>query len=284
MILIDFTSDESLNALRKAIGAPLIPWDSSSTWDFLDPLKLRAQLEATGEIEVPLSDLSLQKDGTFEIFGKKVLIYIRDQVAGGSYKFHIANCSTLRKAQQIGRYDRYVVSIRTDGKFKVVEIFGGGSWREERDDVKLQVCRNCLHHLDYQEYRSRYHQRDRIQSKFTVENFFAVYKNTKIIQPKYTDATAPINAYTSDWPAISEAARSKSRYRCEGCNLDYSSRHLRKFLQVHHRSGVKYDNSSTNLEVLCIGCHAEEPAHQHMKSLPDYREWKVLFGDPQAFR
>jgi hypothetical protein len=45
---------------------------------------------------------------------------------------------------------------------------------------------------------------------------------------------------------------------------------------VHHINGLKSDDSPENLRVLCIGCHAEQPSHGHMRSMPDYRSYRRI--------
>jgi len=71
---------------------------------------------------------------------------------------------------------------------------------------------------------------------------------------------------------ISAEVKRKRRYICGSCTrtLDGSNS---KYLHVHHKNGIKSDNSGSNLEVLCIGCHAEEPMHGHMKLLPECIEY-----------
>jgi len=41
---------------------------------------------------------------------------------------------------------------------------------------------------------------------------------------------------------------------------------------------LKYDNNDENLEVLCIGCHAEQVQHAHLKRTPDYQEFIRRFA------
>ncbi len=42
-------------------------------------------------------------------------------------------------------------------------------------------------------------------------------------------------------------------------------------------NSLQYNNSTSNLKVLCIGCHAEEHNHQHMKNLPGYKEFLTKY-------
>jgi len=44
-----------------------------------------------------------------------------------------------------------------------------------------------------------------------------------------------------------------------------------KYLHVHHRNGQKNDNRDSNLAVMCVACHAEQPMRGHMKFTPDYK-------------
>ncbi len=65
--------------------------------------------------------------------------------------------------------------------------------------------------------------------------------------------------YQSDgWRHLSSEYRSKTDWKCEGCDLDLNEDH--KFLDVHHLQGKKH-NTPTGLVALCIGCHNEQPGH-----------------------
>jgi hypothetical protein len=41
---------------------------------------------------------------------------------------------------------------------------------------------------------------------------------------------------------------------------------------------MKNENDRQNLQVLCLGCHADEPQHAHLKKLAEYREFERKFG------
>lgn len=51
-----------------------------------------------------------------------------------------------------------------------------------------------------------------------------------------------------------------------------------KFLHVLYRNGQEYDNRDSDLEVLCIGFHAEERMHEHMKNLPECRKYMERYS------
>lgn len=175
MNLIDFTNHPALNALRDKMNALLVVnWETSS-WTGVDAEGLLRRLNSLEGIEVDINEIIPSKNGTFEYKGQKVLVYIRDQYfnfrhRGGGYKFHIANCDTMKKAFQTGRQDRYVVSTRTDGRF-LVNVRKHSSKIEE-----LRVCKNCLLKLHYKGYN---HPKGRsIYEKFSLSEFFQQYGGT----------------------------------------------------------------------------------------------------------
>jgi len=41
---------------------------------------------------------------------------------------------------------------------------------------------------------------------------------------------------------------------------------------------MKNENFKGNLQVLCLGCHANQPQHGRLKKLPEYRVFLRRFG------
>ncbi|HMX99832.1 MAG TPA: SNF2-related protein [Agitococcus sp.] len=82
--------------------------------------------------------------------------------------------------------------------------------------------------------------------------------------------------YTPDWEVVSRNTRQQYDWICQDCGLDFKDSTLRKFLHVHHVNGRKHENHATNLKVLCIRCHAEQPNHQHMCNHQDYLDFIQL--------
>ena len=65
-------------------------------------------------------------------------------------------------------------------------------------------------------------------------------------------------------------------FKCDNCQIKLDGAH-RKYLHVHHKNGLKNDNSKSNLEVLCIRCHANQPYHAHLKGGHDYKDFADIF-------
>ncbi|MDE0316508.1 MAG: hypothetical protein OXM61_16600 [Candidatus Poribacteria bacterium] len=113
------------------------------------------KLETIG-IVAPLDKIELDDDGTLVYKERKVVVYIRDQYAYGDdpeqlYKFHVADCSTLKQMREQNRYERYVIATRTDGKF-IVKFPDIGGFRDKGVERRLYVCKNCLSYLNYGDY------------------------------------------------------------------------------------------------------------------------------------
>lgn len=99
-------------------------------------------------------------------------------------------------------------------------------------------------------------------------------KMTQAPKPIHTDITGPINDYPPDWKQIADKYKEDQGWQCEACYLDLDNQ--KSFLHVHHKNGLKYDNDPENHLALCIACHADEPQHQHLKSLSDYEECRRM--------
>ena len=79
-------------------------------------------------IEIDLAEVEVGAGQLLTYKGEQVILYIKD--TGSSYwtlknepekskRFHISDCQTLVNMRGAGRYERYVVTNRTDGLFLV---------------------------------------------------------------------------------------------------------------------------------------------------------------------
>ena len=189
----------------------------------------------------------------------------------------MANCATIKKQVENQRYDRYVASIKTNGDFKINIRTDRNAVREE--EWQLQVCKNCLEALSYKGYCQRHNaaQKDNAVTSFSIEEFFQKYAFQNIIQPKHTDVTSPLDIYTKDWQKVSKDYKRRKKHICENKDCRLNLKDYPSFLHVHHISGHKANNRDENLKALCLGCHAKEYQHGHLKSGEDYQKFIRAF-------
>jgi hypothetical protein len=283
MTLPNFIEFEPFNRLRRLMNAPLP--DNFSSGYVINPLTRSDLDKALEGIEgVTIEDIGHVQplpDGTLAYQDRRIILYIRDNrvFAGKSIKlpkFHMANCSTLFQMWRRGRFGRYVISTRTDGRFRINIMDGSGN---ESSIIKLEVCKLCLEHLHYEGYRQGTRRRDKeIYNTFTLQEYFTAYpKNQITTLPLHTDHTAPLDEYGNGFREASQRYRAGNGWRCQNCRMDLSHPSHRKYLHTHHLNAQKSDDRRENHRALCIRCHAEEPMHAHLKNSPDYREFSRIY-------
>jgi hypothetical protein len=275
MKLTDFSGFEPLNSLKDKMG---IPRDSFGDLTVMIEAGRLSELElekltSQDGLEISLDDLRVLDDGTLAYKNSRVLLYIRDVAVYGGYesrpRYHVSNCSTLVGMREKKRFsNRYVVSTRMDGEFNL-NFISGGVARSEL--YRLCVCQNCLGELSFNGFLQNWRKRQRLAAveAFTLEDFFSQFpRSLHTENPKYNSDNAPLNIYSDDFGEISVKAKVAANWKCQKCHADLSSG--KKFLHTHHKDSAKFHNNADNLRVLCYGCHADEPGHQHMKSHPAY--------------
>lgn len=272
--LINFLDNAEFNMLRFDMNAPLIPSFTSRKINLIDEDFVRRLGKEGIDID-DFSQIKQESDGTLSYKNKRVLVYIRDIKEYNEQqslpKFHLSFCSTLEAMTQANRFGRYVVYNGEEAKFSV--NFIGPPIRSAIKN--LDVCKNCLALLQWNNYSARDSQqfKNAIVKDFKLSDFFAKYpKDLLSIIPTHTADTAPINDYSDDWGMISEKIKQARGYKCESCGLKLTG-NRRKFLHAHHKDGNKANNKSHNIEILCIGCHSNEPMHGHMKATVQYKDF-----------
>jgi len=295
MTLPDFLEFEPFNRLRRLMNATLPSGFSSGVpTKHLTHNDLDKALEGIEGLTVDdISDIKDVSDGTLAYKDRRVLLYIRDRRTSSGYdpldnlpEFHIANCKTLEEMIAHGHFEtKYVISTRTDGKFKMNFIYEFG--KRDSTICELKVCRNCLVRLSYKMYKQMDNKaRKEIYVNFHLDEYFTIYpKNQVATLPLHTNDTAPVNDYAVGFRETSTRYRSENGWRCENrtCGVDLRDPAHQKYLHTHHINGQKYDDRTENHKALCIRCHAEEPMHAHLKNSPHYREFmKIYFRLLQA--
>lgn len=272
MKLTNFYEFEPLNLVKAKMGIPRSVYgDLTVKIDAgrLTELELEKLASADG-IEVSVEDITFLSDGTLAYKNSRVILYIRDVTVYKNQeiqpRFHLANCATLKKMREDNRFDRYVVSTNTNGRFKINVIDTG---TVKTDTYDLSVCQNCLNSLVFDGFEMKFPRQERLDfvKLFKVDHFFEKYpRSLQPTNPKYNSDNAPLNQYADNFNAISLKVRNDAGWRCQECGVDLSALANRKKLHVHHKNGLKHDNSKENLIALCIDCHAKMPNHGHMKN------------------
>lgn len=253
---IDFTNLENL---VKNMGASSVDWVSDVAVTHIES-DWKIILETKG-LDVDINDIEIAANRLLKYRGEQILLYIKEINSFGHYglpKFHFYQCATLNSMQNAGRFERYVVTQRKTGYFLMDKKVGYDLYAKDVEE-RLDVCKNCLNWFN-RNYRKRYS-----VETFDIVEFFEHFTTSPITQtPKYTDKNAPVSGYAENWDLISRQRKEQCGYICQQCGIDLNNH--KNFVQTHHANGVKSDNSSSNLKVLCIECHSEQPNHGHMKS------------------
>jgi hypothetical protein len=251
--------------LLTRMGAPKSSWQLPSL-KMDERQKLIEELEEG--IEILPEDVETSFGGLLTHKGEQVVLYIKDTRLDratllhdieNSKRFHVVDCRTLDEMRGAGRFERYVVTTRKDGRFLV----------EAKDSVEeieapLGVCMNCLKDLKWKGWISLDQTRD-IWENFSLQDFFAEFATFFSSRPRYSDKTAPKGGYAKDWHQRATEMKQQRNWRCDKCGVNLSASRDRCLLHAHHKNGVVSDNRQSNIEVLCILCHSEQPAHQRMK-------------------
>jgi hypothetical protein len=270
--LPDFDLDTRFTRLRQLIGATEIVQLREPDWKDWDGFGIDI-----GDI----SEVEVNPDVTLSYRGRRVLVYIRDQAVSTTddglrdFRYHVAECRTLKNMREQNRFGRYVVTTRTDGRF-VVNLFRQG----ETDPFEaafvrdMEVCKNCLTALDWRSYtRLAREEKKTCWRDFDPEAFLSEYGSRIKGLPTQTPETATVNQYPSDWSEISRSTRERSHWTCQRCGLVFTEPRTRGWLHVHHRDGNRANSTPGNLEALCIGCHGEEFGHERLRFSPGYDDF-----------
>lgn len=247
MRLPDFADDRDLNSLREQMGATQ-EGDLTLTAGNR-PLNLQ-QIEqlATDGIDIPsLAEVRALGDATLAYRNQRVLVYLRDSAEEHEPRFHVANCERIRAMRANRQGARYVVSAETATQRK-----------------RLRVCHDCLDELQYEGHANT----------FTVERFYHLWPRE--LPEAHATQTVLLDDFGGDFGQHAAEAMALANFRCTKCGIDLSAEHLRRFLHVHHKEVVKFDNPLSELLVLCIGCHANQSGHGLMRALLDFSEFSVL--------
>ena len=267
-IKVDF---EDLVRIRERMGAPYKRFNIRGL-DERDPEIQIVEQKLEKGIEIDPSEV--ERVGPFLTYKNlQAVLYIKDthytlydirHKKKEVNKFHIVWCRTLEEKKQNKTFEnRYVMTRRTDGIFKV------DAWSDETRtekveiEEKLYVCKNCLRHIDYKGSDKGNHINQVVKS-FDIQEFLNEYHGVIVYLalPKGTDKTEPLARYTDQFVRRSRLVKEKAGYVCEECGVNL--RNYRNLLHCHHKNHKKHDNGLNNLVAICALCHRDN----HHKHLP----------------
>jgi len=262
-----------LEQLRKDIGAPLVNW--RPTRDGSETIELHKKLK-DGMIITSPSDIAVGPIGLLTHYGEQIIIYIKDtqdlkstleNKPEESRRIHVAECETIEEMRKIGRFARYVMSNRKDGKVPA-DWYDPDTDQKGTVDAALKICKNCLTLLNYRCYQTQpdgthtsVEIKFNIWREFSLEEFFLDHTTLIYQWPLQRDVFTPLNLRPDDWGRISERHRLQGGRKCEKCGVCIKG--ISGALHVHHINGMVNNNSPKNLMVLCALCHAEQRFHKN---------------------
>lgn len=224
---------------------------------FVPPPEIRLEIKANELHE----NIEIKSDGIYVLHnGKKEkgFLYIEkgynkeDAIQRGwgtiVPKFHIAECSTIKNQKRRKNFDGHYI-------FSNQPVFMEDLDGKEKDLLLCGYCKNEQNEINTKVSSSEYVEVLMDEMK-KAGNYLEVQKPRKI------EITS--TGYTKDWEVESKAYRLKQNYTCEDCGIELHSS-SGYFLDTHHISGVKTDNSESNLKCLCKLCHANVNSH-HQKN------------------
>lgn len=154
----------------------------------------------------------------------------------GKPRIHTCRCQTINAfMNSSGSIPEYRVA-ETD----TVMVLNWDNNNEETEVSNLPLCKFCASMLF----------NNKIQNS---KDFEEILSRAATREP--TELELDYYGYVKDWEEISLAYRTKLNFTCERCGTHVKD-FDHAFIQTHHKNGDKTNNKETNLECLCIHCHA----------------------------
>ena len=205
-------------------------------------------------------------DGSNGIFFKdkkgvehQVFMYKRDYHLEryGKPRIHLCQCDTINDFISRGSFEQHYRYANTDE----VPVIDMDNDDEEVMIDDLPLCKQCRKLLN----------NPALSPDSTSFDFVEILKaaGDASNHPSQQIQDVDMFGYVKDWEKISKAYRQKQNFTCENCGYHAPSEMSKRFLQVHHKDGDKLNNHESNLQCLCICCHANvDDTHLHNFAYP----------------
>lgn len=241
-----YSSEEPIHAfggLKSLLTSMGYHIQKAEGYKAIDVADVTMEEISSGAIEFTNEGIFVTTEGV----RRKIFLYKRDYHLElyGKPRAHIRKCDVIDRfsnGKSIPLYRR----ANTDSV-----------WVHDMDDnyidkqvSGLQICSHCIQ-MAQEAYPS-----------MTVADFIELLKNADEAVPE-TDVEVDIFGYTKDWETISRETREKHKYTCECCGLKIEDPYDQHYIHVHHKNGRKIDNRESNLQCLCLRCHANVDQTHH---------------------
>lgn len=178
-------------------------------------------------------------------------------------RFHICKCHVIETFMAQGRFGEYHYANTEEVDVKDLDTYPNRVIQMSG----LPLCSMCA------EQMARKYDRD-----MDSDEFVEILKEAGQVSEK-KDVNVDIFGYTEDWPEVSKAYRTQQKFTCEKCGFTAPSAFERGFIHVHHKDGDKLNNNPSNLQCLCIRCHANvDERHRENFSVGDKHRQLVYFN------
>ena len=193
--------------------------------------------EKAGNIDFRENGIYLTIDGQ-EFRGYTYLKY-PDVTRFGFPKFHITNCQIVLGQRNRGQFEgRYF--WHNSNTVTIEDRIN----RQVHENVNLELCGYCRNQSFITEYSD-------------TPGFFSLLDQQEY-NDIYQEVEVDIFGYPRGWQRISREFRREKEYTCENCGIKIDDPIDRRFIHVHHKSGNKLNNRRSNLECVCVLCHANK--------------------------
>lgn len=169
-------------------------------------------------------------------FMYKKAYYFEYQGQHSKPKYHICKCQIInnwgKDAYRFANAEPIRVYSRNENKEVLVN--------------HLELCSFCRSMLNFQEVKKMTYSTD----------FVEILKEAGEVKEPHEEEV-DIFGYVKEWERISLDFRRRNRFVCARCGVQVEEGLDRQYMHTHHKDGNKLNNKESNLECLCIRCHAK---------------------------
>ena len=207
--------------------------------------------EDVNAADITNGTMSFTSEGIFvmgeDSIERQVFLYKKDYRLEqyGKPRFHICKCKVIDEFISIGRFKQHYVRANSE-PVPVIDLDNG---RRLVEINALPLCGYCREII-------------RGYKAINTTEFVELLRSANgDQQEEHEGVELDLFGYTKDWDAISKKYREKHQYTCEKCGLRIDDVYDRQYMHVHHMNGDKLNNRESNLQCLCLYCHAHVDAH-----------------------